>query len=467
MKISFHGAARTVTGSKHVLTLDNGKKVLLDCGMFQGMGSQTEELNNHLGFNPKSISYIFLSHAHIDHTGLIPKMVKEGFEGKIYSTPATRDLTDILLHDSAEIQCYDIDYVNKKRAANGQPLYEPLYDVEAVNKTMTLFEPVEYNEWVKVEDGLEVMFTNTGHLIGSAAISVKAGMNGKAANFTFSGDVGRYRSVLLAPPVEFPQADYVVIESTYGNDLHDVLRNPVDDLIKWVRSTCVEKQGQLIIPAFSVGRTQEILYALNQLSLEKRLPEIKCFVDSPLSQKATEVIKSYTQHFNEKLQKVLAIDEDPFHFEGLKYVETVEDSRQLVDYKEPCVIISASGMADAGRVKHHISGTISEAKNTILFAGYCDKNSLGGQLIAGAKEVEIFGDSFEVRAEIGQMKSMSGHGDYHDLLEFLSCQDASMVKKVFLVHGEPEVQKDFATRLNLKGFEQVEIPGLHNEYDLD
>jgi metallo-beta-lactamase family protein len=466
MKIAFHGAARTVTGSKHVLTLDNGKKILLDCGLFQGMGSQTDELNNHLGFNPQTISYIFLSHAHIDHTGLIPKLVKEGFAGKIYATPATRDLSEILLYDSAEIQGYEAEFINKKRAANNQPMYEPLYDTEAVAKTMQLFEAVEYDRWTAVEEGLELMFTNTGHLIGSAAIHVKAGINGSATHLTFTGDVGRYRSVLLAPPVEFPQSDYVVIESTYGNQLHDVLRTPVDDLMTWVKTTCVDKQGQLIIPAFSVGRTQEILYALNQLSLEKRLPEIKCFVDSPLSQKATNVIKSYTQHFNEKLQKVLAIDEDPFDFPGLKYIETVDESKQLVDYKEPCVIISASGMADAGRVKHHIASTISNPNNTILFAGYCDKNSLGGQLLSGAKEVEIFGDAFVVSAEVAQLKSMSGHGDYHDLMSFLNCQDAEKVKKVFLVHGEYDTQKEFASKLSLRGFENVEIPGPHNEYEL-
>ena len=276
-----------------------------------------------------------------------------------------------------------------------------------------------------------IAFTNTGHLIGSAAITIKVTENGKTTTVCFSGDVGRFRSVLLAPPTEFPQADYLIVESTYGNQLHEVIHNPVDDLKKWISRTCIDKEGQLIIPAFSVGRTQEILYGLNQLFLEKRLPEIKYFVDSPLSKKATAVIKSYTQHFNEKLQKVLAIDEDPFDFDGLNYIETVDESRQLVDYKQPCVIISASGMADAGRVKHHIAGIVADTKNTILFSGYCDKNSLGGKLLNSESEVEIFGDPFLVKAEIAQIKSMSGHGDYHDLQEFLNCQDGSKVKKVF------------------------------------
>jgi metallo-beta-lactamase family protein len=313
MKIAFHGAAKTVTGSKHLLSLENDTKVLIDCGMFQGMGNQTDELNEHFGFNPSTLSFVLLSHAHIDHSGLIPKLVKEGFNGKIFCTPATKDLTNILLHDSAEIQSYEVEYVNKKRAAKDLPPIEPLYDSAIVDKTMELFETKEYDEWFTAQDGLEIMFTNAGHLIGSAAISIKVTEGGKTTTICFSGDIGRFRSVLLAPPTEFPQADYIILESTYGNQLHDVLQTPVDDLKKWVTKTCVEKEGQLIIPAFSVGRTQEILYGLNQLFLEKRLPEVKFFVDSPLSKKATDVIKSYTQHFNEKLQKVLVIDEDPFH----------------------------------------------------------------------------------------------------------------------------------------------------------
>lgn len=467
MKLSFHGAARTVTGTKHLLKLKNGKKILFDCGMFQGMGQQTDELNNHFGFDPTEISCLLLSHAHIDHTGLIPKLVKEGFAGKIYCTAATKDLTDILLHDSAEIQCYEIEYINKKRASKDLPPYEPLYDAEVVKTAMELFEVVEYDTWQIVDDGVEVMFTNAGHLIGSAAINIRITENDDVTAVTFSGDVGRYRSVILSPPAEFPQADYVILESTYGNQLHEMVSGNIDELLSWIKKTCIKKQGKLIIPAFSVGRTQEVLYALNQLELEKRLPELNYFVDSPLSKKATDVVKSYPDNYNEKLQRILRIDEDPFHFNGLKYIETVEESKQLVKYNEPCVIISASGMADAGRVKHHIAGTISDAKNTILFVGYCERHSLGGQLVNGAKEVEIFGDPFDVIAEVGQMKSMSAHGDYDDLTRFVSCQDAEKVKKIFLVHGEYDVQKDFAERLQRKGFENVLIPGMHNEYDLE
>lgn len=467
MQISFHGAARCVTGSKHLLALDNGKKILLDCGLFQGMGQHTDELNHAFGFDPSEMNFLIVSHAHIDHTGLIPKLFKDGFTGRIISTPATKDLTDILLHDSAEIQTYETEHINKKRALKNLAPYEPLYDSQNVNDVMQLFETFGYDEWITLEDGIEVMFTYTGHLIGAAAVHLKINNNGKSTQITFSGDVGRYRSTLLSPPKEFAQADYILLESTYGDKLHDVVFSTVDELLKWVKHTCIKKGGQLIIPAFSVGRTQEVLYALNQLSLEKRLPELTYFVDSPLSMKATQVVKTYTDEFNERLQSVLKIDDDPFDFPGLKYVETVEESRQLVNYKEPCVIISASGTADAGRVRHHINSCIGNAQNTILFVGYCDKNTLGGHLLAEEKEVEIFGDPCAVVAQIGRIASLSAHGDYDDLTRFVSCQDAEKVKKIFLVHGEYLTQQDFAARLQRKGFSSVEMPAMHQQFILD
>ncbi|MCW3106933.1 MAG: metallo-beta-lactamase [Segetibacter sp.] len=466
MKISFHGAARTVTGSKHLLTLENGKKYLLDCGMFQGMGTETDALNSTFGFDAKEVSYLFLSHAHIDHSGLIPKLVKEGFEGKIFCTPATKDLTEILLTDSAEIQVYEADYINKKRS-EAIDVAVPLYTVEDVAISMELFATVEYNEWLKADELVDVMFSNAGHLIGSAAINLKVIENGKTTAITFSGDVGRYRSALLQPPAEFPQADYVILESTYGDKMHDIASNTIDNLYRWIKRTCVDRGGKLVIPAFSVGRTQEILYSLNQLELEHRLPELNYFVDSPLSAKATTVIKSYTGEYNDRLQSILKIDEDPFLFKGLKHVETVEESKQLTKYKEPCVIISASGTADAGRVKHHIFSCVDEEPNTILMSGYCTSSSLGGQLLNGAKKVEIFGDSCNVLAEVGQIKSLSAHGDQDDLARFIGCQDGNKVKKVFLVHGEYMVQQEFSARLNRKGFENIEMPSMHQEFVLE
>ena len=465
MKISFHGAARTVTGSKHLLHLDK-VKILLDCGLFQGLGEETDELNEHFGFKPESIDYLLLSHAHIDHSGLIPKLVKEGFKGPIICTEATKDLTEILLFDSAEIQTYETDYINKRRTARGLKPYEPLYTTDDVVAAMKLFEVVPYEEWKPLNETVKICFTNTGHLIGASAISLEVNESGLTKRIVYSGDVGRYRSVLLQPPATFPSADYVILESTYGNKHHDITFNTIETLQKWIKRTCIEKGGKLIIPAFSVGRTQEVLYALNQLSLEKRLPEINVFVDSPLSLKATEVIKKYQPHFNERLQQVLQIDDDPFDFPGLKYIESVEDSKKLVDYEEPCVIISASGTADAGRVRHHLNSCLSQSKNTVLLVGYCSAKSLGGQLLEGAKEIEIFSDACSVRAEIDLLQGMSAHGDTDDLCKFLDCQDIDQLQQLFLVHGEYNVQQDFAARLERKGYRNITIPAQHQSFDL-
>ncbi|RTL58753.1 MAG: MBL fold metallo-hydrolase [Sphingobacteriales bacterium] len=475
MKIAFHGAARTVTGSKHLVSLTNGKKYLLDCGMFQGMGKDTDALNRSFGFNPAEVTHMILSHAHIDHTGLIPKLVKEGFAGKIFCTPATRELTAVLLEDSAEIQEDDVKYTNKKRAADGLPYLQPLYRKEDAVAAMDHFVEVEYGNWFKVDENIEVLFTDAGHIIGSAAVHLRIKENtrtddpagkGKITRLTFSGDVGRYRDVILKSPETFDQADYILIESTYGNSLHDEHSTTPDQILQYIEKTCLQKKGKLIIPAFSVGRTQEILYALNQLELERRLPDLDYFVDSPLSVKATEIVKHYPSYFNKAIQKVLQTDSDPFGFKGLKFIKTVEESKMLNFRNEPCVIISASGMADAGRVKHHISNTIENSRNTILFTGYCEPHSLGGRLMAGAKETHIFGVLHEVHAEIAAIRSMSAHGDYDDLCQFLACQDPKAVQRLFLVHGEYNVQLDFKQRLIRKGFLDVEIPEMHYEIGL-
>jgi metallo-beta-lactamase family protein len=467
MKLSFHGAAKTVTGSKHLLSLDNGPKVLLDCGLFQGLGHDTHDFNENFGFEPSSINVLILSHAHIDHSGLIPKLVKEGFDGKIFCTPATKELAEILLYDSAEIQTYEVEHINRRRQKAGLSPYEPLYTSEDVEATMPLFQTVGYGEWFIAADGVEALFTNAGHLIGSAAVNLRIKEAGTETSLLFSGDVGRYRSVLLQPPSEAPQADYIILESTYGDKHHDITFNTIETLQKWIRKICVESGGQIIIPAFSVGRTQEVLYALNQLSLEKRLPEIPVFIDSPLSLKATQTIKKFTEQFNDRLQQVLTIDDDPFEFPGLRYIESVDDSKKLVDFKDPCIIISASGTADAGRVKHHINGAISDARNGVLFAGYCGPKSLGGQLLNGTTEVEIFSDPVVVAAEVGQLQGLSAHGDCDDLCRFIATQDTGLVKGIFLVHGEEEVQQAFCTRLENKGFKNVIVPAHHQEINLD
>lgn len=466
MKIAFHGAARTVTGSKHLVSLVNGKKYLLDCGMFQGMGKETDVLNRDWGFDPAMVSFLILSHAHIDHSGLIPKLVKDGFQGKIFCTPATKDLTTILLEDSAAIQEDDIKYANKKRAAENQPYLRPLYTRDDAAAAFPLFEEVEYGNWHTIDENAQVLFTDAGHIIGSAAVHLKIKENGKTTQISFSGDVGRYRDVILRSPAVFPQADYIILESTYGNSLHEVTRTTPDIILQWIEETCFRKKGKLIMPAFSVGRTQELLFTLNQLEIERRLPDLDYFVDSPLSGRATELVKRFPAYFNKNIQQILETDNDPFAFKGLKFVKSVDESKLLNFRNEPCVIISASGMAEAGRIKHHISNNIENSRNAIVMTGYCEPHSLGGRLLAGAKEVSIFGVRHEVHATIGGIHSMSAHGDYEDLSQFLACQDIRKVKRLFLVHGEYEVQQQFRMRLMKKGFDDVEIPEQHLEIGL-
>ena len=466
MKISFHGAARTVTGSKHLVQLDNNESFLLDCGLFQGMGRDTDSLNAKFGFDAAKVDYVILSHAHIDHSGLLPKLVKEGFSGAIYCTPGTKALAEILLEDSAMIQRDDAKYGNKRRAKQGLPPIEPLYDLDDVNLTIPLLKAVDYNTPTKISDSVEVLFTDAGHIIGSAAVSLKIKNGENTESLTFSGDIGRYRDMILRSPAAFPHADYIIIESTYGDKLHDLIHTTPDDLLKWIESTCVEQKGNLIIPAFSVGRTQEILFELNQLSLERRLPHIPVYVDSPLSMEATEVLKKFPKYFNKKIQKILEVDDDPFDFEGLRYIKSVEESKALNEDLHPKVIISASGMADAGRVKHHIKNNISNAKNTILLVGYCEPHSLGGRLMNGAKEVKIYSELYDVVAKVGSIRSMSAHGDYEDLMQFLACQNPDLVKQVFVVHGEAEVQDHFAERLRKKGFKEVHAPEMHESFEL-
>ncbi|GEO10733.1 MBL fold metallo-hydrolase RNA specificity domain-containing protein [Segetibacter aerophilus] len=465
MQLSIHGAARTVTGSKHLLSLKNGKRLLLDCGLFQGMGRQTDELNSNLGFHPKDVSYLILSHAHIDHSGLIPKLYNEGFRGPIFCTPATKDLCEILLMDSAEIQQSDTKYINKKRAKLSLPLFKPMYSTEDAKRCLELFTTVEYGKWFSIDDEIKVLFTDAGHIIGSAAVSLQVVEDEKTTRITFSGDIGRYNDAILKAPEEVPQADYILLESTYGDKLHEEVINLPETFLGWIERTCLQKKGKLIIPAFSVGRTQELLYALNKLDNENRLPALKYFVDSPLSKEATDVIKSHPENFNKELQNVLLHDKDPLDFKGLNYIKSAEESKQINFYNDPCVIISSSGMAEAGRVKHHIKNNIGDAKNTILMVGYASPFSLAGKLLKGEKQVDIYGDDCTVNAEVGSMPGMSAHGDYEDLLQFLSSQDAGKVKKLFLVHGEYDVQRAFAERLTEKGFE-VEIPGMNYALNL-
>jgi len=409
---------------------------------------------------------MILSHAHIDHCGLIPKLIKDGYNGKVYATPATKELAAILMADSAGIQESDLKFLNKTRAAQGKPYISPLYVMEDAQRAVEHFVVVDYGQWFTIDENVQFMYLDAGHIIGSATVHLKITENGKETHLTFSGDVGRYRDVILKSPQEFPQADYIIMESTYGNKLHEEITGTPDKLLEWITRTCLQKKGKLIIPAFSVGRTQEILYFLNQLENENRLPDLPYYVDSPLSLEATEVVESFPEDFNTCVQKLLQTDHDPFQFKGLKFVKSVEESKSLNYRTDPMVIISASGMAEAGRVKHHISNNIENSRNSILMTGYCEPNSLGGRLKMHPKEVGIFGQVHEVHAEIGEIQSMSAHGDYNDLSQWLACQDPKQVKKLFLVHGDYDVQLDFKNRLISKGFSDVEIPARHTEVGL-
>ncbi len=466
MNIAFHGAARTVTGSKHLITLDNGKKILLDCGLFQGHGAESEDLNRDLGFDAASVDYLILSHAHIDHSGCIPYLVKQGFNGPIISTPATHDLATIMLADTAHIMQYDIGYLNKRRQEQGRELLTPLYEEQDVADTLALFVTLPLNKPYQLTDGVSLLFTDAGHILGAAAVHLTIKENGKTKILSFTGDIGRYSDQLLPGPQPFPQSDFIICESTYGNRLHDTDEGSTAKLLSIVKKTCVEQKGKLIIPAFSLGRTQEIVYALNNLSNTHKLPLIPVYVDSPLSTSATGIMRSHLECYNEKVKKLLIEDPDPFGFNNLHYIRKAEDSIALNSKDEPMIIISASGMAEAGRIKHHIKNSISNRRNTILIVGYCTPGSLGGRLSAENKEVRIFGKEYEVKADVQVMGNYSAHGDYNEMLRYLSCQDSSKVSKLFLVHGVYDVQQEWSEKLKSAGFKSIEIPERHSNIDL-
>ncbi len=459
MKVTFCGAARTVTGSKHLITTDSGKNILLDCGLFQGMGDDTDVLNKQWGFTPSEIEYVILSHAHIDHTGLLPKLVKDGFKGKIYATSGTIDLCEIMLLDSAHIQESDLKYINKSRKTKNQKLIEPLYTEEDAKETLNRFVEIPLNNNFKIDNEVSVLTTESGHILGSVALNLQlTRQNGEIVKLTFTGDIGRKGDSILNGPIPFPQADYVICESTYGNRLHAPANNVEQHLIQVINSTCVEQNGKIIIPAFSIDRTQELVYALDRLAYEKKLPKIDVFVDSPLSVKATKVMSAHREYFNKNILEYITKDGDPFNFPNLHYVQNAEESKKINELKKPCIIISASGMAEAGRIKHHLKNNIENPANTILLVGYASPVSLAGKLKAGDKQVRIFGEFYNVLAKVDAMENFSAHADYNEMMDYLSCQNPSLVKQLILVHGEYEVQQEFSHKLNEQGFKNIVIP---------
>lgn len=466
MQIQFLGAARTVTGSKHLITA-NGKKILLDCGFFQGQGKDTDTLNRTFSFTPADIDYLILSHAHIDHSGNIPNLVKQGFTGPIICTPATADLCKVMLVDSAHIQEADLRFVNKRRLKRGEPPLKPLYNVNDAENCLAQLVKVQYEEKYTVCEGVTVSFTDSGHILGSAAVNLEITENGAVKKLCFTGDIGRYNGSILKDPQPFPQADYIIAESTYGDRLHSDATYSEQQLFNIVYDTCVVKKGKLIVPAFSLGRTQELVFALDQMATKKMLPRINVYVDSPLSINATYIMRDHPECFNRNILEYMKTDPNPFGFSNLIYIQDVQDSKHLNELAEPCIIISASGMAEAGRIKHHLANNITNPNNTVLLVGYAEPQSLAGRLRAGSKLVRIFGTEYPVNAAVQIMDAYSAHGDYKEMIEYLDCQDTKKVKHIFLVHGEYEVQQKYRERLMAAGFKKISIPAQDDIVNLD
>jgi len=466
MRIQFFGAARTVTGSKHLVTTEKGTKILLDCGLFQGI--QTDEFNQEFGFKPAEVDYLVLSHAHIDHSGLIPRLVRKGFSGPIYCTAATADLCRIMLLDSAHIQEKDLERINRRRERQGRPLLEELYNGEDAEKALSLLHSVQYNQTFHLgsDNEVAVFFTDAAHILGSSAVHLSIPDQGTFKKLTFTGDIGRPEDNILRKPDTFPQADFIICESTYGDKLHEKETDMQAHLLRVVQETCVERRGKVIIPAFAIDRTQELIYALDQLSSSGKLPRIDVYIDSPLAIRATKIMKDHEECFNPEILDYIEKDGDAFAFPNLHYISDVSESIALNDSKEPCIIISASGMAEAGRIKHHIKNNIGDPNSTILLVGYASPNTLAGALKRGDKEVNIFGEMHPVKTQVEVMDSFSAHGDYNEMLQFLSCQNPEHVKKVFLVHGEYETQVAFKIKLEKAGFKNIHIPALYESVDV-
>ena len=465
MKIQFLGAAKEVTGSKHLITTDKGTTILLDCGMYQGKGMETDQENRQLGFDPKDIHYLLLSHAHIDHSGLIPYIYSQGFRGKIYCTPATRDLCRLMLQDTAFIQAQDVRWYNKKMDRQHKPKIKPLFDTNHAQQVMKLFRTIPYDTPYRIDEYIQVQFSNSGHMLGSAVISLEIKENDEIKRIAYTGDVGRLHSHILCSPQPFPQCDYLICESTYGNRLHDDQLVSEQQLLGVVEETCMYKHGKLLIPSFSVGRTQEIVYVLNQLYNDGRLERIPVYVDSPLSANATEIFRRYADTLNEQVRDTMRYDDDPFGFNTLRYITDVQQSKALNRSEQPCIIISSSGMLEAGRIKHHVSNHIDDPSTTILIVGYCTPTSLGARIQDPTlRYVSIFGYDHRIRAQVTKIEGFSGHGDYQEMIQYFSaCQDVTKIRQTFIVHGESEAQIAMKDHLYEAGFRNIHIPAKGEE----
>jgi len=433
MKVHFLGATRTTTGSMYLFEI-NGKRLLLECGLFQGHREETTRRNCCFPFTPRQIDAVILSHAHIDHAGNLPNLVKQGYAGPIHCTNATRDLCGIMLIDSAHIQEQDALFVSKWRAKKKQPPVEPLYHIADAEKAVKQLIAHAYNQPMPVTDGVTVTFRDAGHILGSAQVVLDVEEKGRKFRWLFSGDVGRGGDEILRDPVAVENVDYLQIESTYGGREHAV-RTDADATVCRLVGTALNQQGKVIIPSFSVGRTQQIVYVLHEITLSGCLPRVPIFVDSPLSVNATEVYRRHTECYNDGIARFLHEQENPFGMANLTYISDAEESRKLNDRKEPMVIISASGMCEAGRIRHHLKNNIGFANNLILFIGYCAEGTLGDQITKGKSPVNIFGDPYEVRAQIASLDTYSGHADKNELKRYVQ-KITGNIRRIFCVHGE-------------------------------
>jgi metallo-beta-lactamase family protein len=455
LKIQFIGAARTVTGSQHLLSI-NDKRILLDSGLFQGRRKDTYEKNKSLKFNPNEIDALILSHAHIDHSGNIPHLIKNGFNGSIYTTSATIDLCRIMLEDSAHIQQRDIEWLNKKKKKAIPE--EPLYTIEDVEEAIQKFVPVEYNSATEIFPGIVAYFQDAGHILGSAGILLEIKEEGKKIRFGFSGDIGRPDMPIIRNPDLLRDLDLLIMESTYGNRLHSHSEEVEEELARVVREV-FERRGKIIIPSFAVGRTQLLVYVLHKLFNQNRIPEIPIYVDSPLAVKATGVFKDHPECYDRETTRVfLESGDDPFGFGRLKYITTVDQSKELNEIHDPMIIISASGMAEGGRILHHLANNIGDPRNLILFVGYAAEHTLARKIMDGMDKVNILGDEYIVRSKIKSMDYFSAHADQKELIEYLKLNDKKRLKNIFLVHGEEEQALPFREKLLQKGFKNVEYP---------
>lgn len=464
MQIRFCGAAQSVTGSAHLITLDNGFKILLDCGLYQGNEDDMEGFNRNWYFEPSAIDLVILSHAHIDHSARLPKLVKDGFQGDIISTHATRSLCNIMLLDSAKIQQYEAEYHNSKelKKKGKKNLIEPLYDASDVGDAMRRFSSLSYNRWERIHPDVDLQFRDAGHILGSATVNLRIRENGSEIKVGFTGDIGRPDRPILRDPQSMEPCDYLICESTYGDRLHEGKPEETEHLLEIIKRTCLEKKGKLIIPAFSVGRTQEIVYMLDKLETAGHLPQIPVYVDSPLAVNATMIFGAHPECYDQDLAEYMLIDDNPFGFNDLTYVRSVELSKSLNHSRQPCIIISASGMMNAGRVRHHAANHLGDERNTFLMVGYCAAGTLGALLLDGIEKVKLYGEQVPINAEIIRMGSFSAHADQNEIMDFLDNQD--QLKELYLVHGERDAQEELANRMRKERDWHVHIPELNSLY---